>query len=206
MTRGRLVWLAALPVAVALVVLASGSRLQLFWFETELLDATTGTQGEPVQVVDRYETEEGEQERELALTVRSVEPATTAADFSDEQVPIEPAPGSRVWVVTLGIEADPSVPLTGCRLSILDTRDRESEAATGLTVDPYLLPSPSCVPSERPGPGFDGSIDPDDKPRPEAYDVEVFVVTPEDAEPDRVRVWWEAPDYTEVSLDTGDSA
>lgn len=202
MTR-RVLWLAALPVVLLLVALASSSRLQLFWFDSELREATTGSQGEPVRVVDRYETEQDELARELDLTVRSVAPATTVADYSGEQVEVEPARGTRVWVVTLGVEADPSEPLTGCQLSLLDTRDRESLAASGLTLDPYQLPSPSCVPVETPGPGYSGEVDPEDEPRPAAYDVEVFVVTPEDAEPDRVRVWWEAPDYTEVRVSVG---
>jgi len=201
--RRRLGWLLALPVVLALVVVASGSRIELFWWDTELRAATTGSQGEPVTVVDRYETEREELARELTLTVRSVEPATTVKDFSGELVPVEPARGTRVWAVTLGIEADPEMPLTGCQVSILDTRDREAEAASGLTADPYLLPSPSCVPPERPGPAYDGAVDPEEKPRPREYDVEVFVVTDEDAVPDRVRVWWEAPDYTEVSVDAG---
>lgn len=201
--RRALGWLAALPVALVLVGVASASRIELFWWDTELRDATTGSQGEPVRVVDRYETDRTELTRELTLTVRSVEPATTVEDYAGEQVPVEPVPGTRVWAVTLGVEADPGVPLTGCQLSLLDGRDRESQAASGLTADPYLLPSPSCVPSETPGPAYGGRIDPEAEPRPREYDVEVFVVMDEDAVPERVRVWWEAPDYTEVSVDAG---
>lgn len=196
-------WLLALPVALMLVVVATGSRLELFWWDTELRAVTTGIVAEPVEVLDRYETDGVELTRELTLTVRSVEPATTVVDYSGKQVPVEAAPGTRVWAVTLGVEADPGMPLTGCQLSILDARDRESQAASGLTVDPYLLPSPSCVPSETPGPAYGGSVDPEAEPRPREYDVEVFVVMAEDAVPERVRVWWEAPDYTEVSVDTG---
>ncbi|MGZ5403856.1 MAG: hypothetical protein ACXWDL_04350 [Nocardioides sp.] len=201
--RRGLGWLAALPVALVLVAAATGSRLELFWWDAELREATTGTRGEPVWVVDRYETGRDELTRELMLTVRSVESATTVEDYSGKQVPVAPAPGTRVWAVTLGIEADPGMPLTGCQVSILDTRDRESQAASGLTADPYQLPSPSCVPSETPGPAYGAAIDPESEPRPREYDVEVFVVTHEDAVPDRVRVWWEAPDYTEVSVETG---
>ncbi len=44
-------WWAVLPLAVVLVLVASASRLQMFWWPNELHDETTGRQLEPVAVV-----------------------------------------------------------------------------------------------------------------------------------------------------------
>ena len=49
--RGTLMrwrWWAVLPVAVVLVLVATASRLQIFWWPNELHDETAGRQGEPV--------------------------------------------------------------------------------------------------------------------------------------------------------------
>lgn len=195
----QLRWLLLLPVAVALVAVASASRLQLFWWPEELHDATTGTQGEPLEVVDTWTDADGdEHDRRLELTVVDVVPATTVPTFSDPAT-VTPVPGTAVWEVQLELHLDGDVPLGGCHVSILDEEGRETTAAGG-TVGDVSLPFPACEPEGKTGPLYDGTRIEGNEERPERYVVKVYVITDEDAVPSKVRVWWEPPDYAEVTL------
>lgn len=192
-------WLLVLPVAIALVLVASASRLQVFWWPEQLHGVTMGRQGQPLEVVDRWEDAEGDaRRRDLTVTLLDVTPATQVEGFSgmERLVPVE---GSAVWEVRLRFEVDPDVPLGGCQLVLVDTQDREA-AAAGTMLGAASVPGPDCEPAGRRGPEYDGSRDEADRPRPPTYEVSVLVVTDEDAEPDRVRLWWEAPDVAEISL------
>ena len=192
-------WLLVLPVALALVLVASASRLQVFWWPEQLHDVTTGVRGEPVEVRDGYVDADGvDRVRELTLTLEDVAPATTFEGFSGRE-PIDRVTGSAVWEVRLAVEVDPGVPLGGCEVVLVDTEGRETEATSTVLGD-SSLPGPACEPEERPGPGYDGSVPEDSPPRPASYDVVVLVVTAADVEPAAVRVWWEAPDVTEIRL------
>lgn len=195
--RGR--WLLVLPVALALVLLATASRLQVFWWPEELHDVTTGRQGEPLELSDRWEDADGdEHRRDLTVTLLEVVPATQVQGYSGPE-PLEPVAGSAVWEVRLHFDVDPDVPLSGCRVSILDTDEREATAMSA-QLGEASIPGPACEPEGRAGPRYDGSPVDGDLPRPPTYDVSVLVVTDDDAEPDRVRLWWEAPDVAELSV------
>lgn len=200
-------WLLVLPLAVVLALVATASRLQVFWWPDELHDGTTGRQGEPVEVRDRWEDEDGEERvRELEVTVLDVVPATTVESFDGPTEVVAPV-GGAVWEVRLGFTLDPEVPLGGCQVSLLDDRGRESSASGGLLPGPdgpgstVSLPSTSCEPTDSAGPQYDGTRLEDVPARPPSYEVLVYAVTAADAVPARVRVWWEAPDYVEVVLD-----
>jgi hypothetical protein len=192
-------WLALLPVAVVLVVVASASRLQLFWWPGELHEGTTGKLGEEVRVTDEWtDSEDRDQVRELDLIVAKVAPATTVEGFDgDERV--RPAAGTAVWEIVLRFQVDPEIPLGGCYVSLLDSEDREAKAVGG-SIGDLILPATSCVPIGASGPMYDGTYLKDSEPRPANYQVEVYAVTAEDFEPERLRLWWEAPDYVEVDL------
>ncbi len=195
-------WLLVLPVAVALVLVATASRLQVFWWPEQLHDVTTGTQREPLAVSDEWEDEQGDaRRRDLTITLLDVAPATEVEGFSGPE-PLVPVAGSAVWEVRLRFDVDPQVPLGGCQVSIIDTRDREA-TATSMLLGEASLPGPDCEPEGRTGPQYDGSRIEGDRPRPPTYEVAVLVVTDDEAEPDRVRVWWEAPDVAELSLTGG---
>ncbi len=192
-------WLVLLPVAVVLVLAATASRVQVFWWPGELHDETTGVQGEPVQVVDRWEDDGGEeQERRFTVTLVDVRPATWVDGFSGPE-PVDPPGGVAVWEIVLELEVDPDVPLQGCRVSLIDTEGREARALGGSVGEAYL-PATTCEPEDRRGPGYDGSRDEDYPPRLPTYRVAVFAVTAEDAVPGRIRLWWEPTDYVEVDV------
>jgi hypothetical protein len=192
-------WWVLLPVAVLLVLVATASRAQIFWWPGELHDGTTGVQGEPVLMADRWEGESGdEQERRFAVTLVDVRPARWVDGFSGPER-VDPPGGVAVWEIVFEFEVDPDVPLGGCRVSLLDTEDREAKA-TGGSVGDVLLPSTSCEPENRHGPGYDGSRDEDYLPRLPTYRVAVFAVTADDSVPDRVRLWWEPTDYVEMEV------
>jgi hypothetical protein len=192
-------WLLVLPVALALVLVATASRLQVFWWPEQLHDVTTGTLGEPLELVDRWEDEDGdEHRRDLTLTLLEVVPATSVPGFSGPE-PLVPVAGSAVWEVRLRFDVDPEVPLGGCQVSLLDTRGREATASSTVLGE-ASVPDPDCEPEGGAGPRYDGSPVEGEGPRPPTYEVSVLVVTDDDAEPDLVRVWWEAPDVAELSL------
>lgn len=197
MTRWR--WFLLLPVAVVLVVVSSASRLQIFWWPYELREETVGRQGEPVEVVDDWIDDDGDHhDRELTVTLVDVVPATRVETYSG-RAGVHPLPGTAVWEIVLEFHLDPDVPLGGCNVSLIDSRGRESFARGGI-VREVSLPLTSCAPAGKPGPSYDGSILDGTEPRPDRYQVSVYAITAEDVEPESVRVWWEPPDYTELSL------
>ena len=195
----RLRWLVLLPVAVLLVLAATASRAQIFWWPGELHDETSGRQGEPVRMADRWEDDSGdEQERRFTVTLVDVRPARWVDGFSGPE-PVDPPSGVAVWEIVLEFDVDPAVPLQSCRVSLLDTEGREA-SATGGSVGDVLLPSTSCEPENRRGPGYDGSRDEEYLPRLPTYRVAAFVVTADDAVPGKVRLWWEPTDYVEIDV------
>lgn len=192
-------WLVLLPVAVLLVLVTSASRLQIFWWPGELRDETSGRQGEAVEMVDRWDDDEGhEQERRFAVTLVDVRPATWVEGFSGPER-LEPAAGVAVWEIVLEFELDPDVPLGGCKISLIDAEGREANAVGG-SVGDVLLPFTSCEPKNRRGPGYDGTRDPDYLPRLPTYRVATFAVTAADVVPTAVRLWWEPADYVEIDV------
>lgn len=192
-------WLLVLPVALALVTVATASRLQIFWWPEQLHDVTAGTQGEPLAITDEWEDEEGgTQRRELTVTLVEVLPATQVEGFGDPEPLVRPA-GSNVWQVKLHFEVDPDVPLGGCQVSIIDTGGREAKASY-TSLGEATIPDADCAPEDRSGPQYDGSTLEGELPRPSAYDVSVLVVTDDEAVPELVRLWWEAPDVAELTL------
>ncbi|WP_182525160.1 hypothetical protein [Nocardioides dongkuii] len=192
-------WLLVLPVALALVLVASASRLQVFWWPEQVHDVTTGTLGEPLELTDEWEDGDGgTHRRDLTVTLLEVVPATEVQGFAGPE-PVDPVPGSAVWEVRLRFDVDPDVPLGGCQVALIDTRDRESKAV-GTTLGATSVPAPDCEPEGRRGPDYDGGRAEGEEPRPPTYEVSVPVVTDDDAEPETVRLWWEAPDAVELSL------
>jgi hypothetical protein len=192
-------WLLLLPVAVLLVLVASASRLQLYWWPDDLRHETSGRQGAPVDVVDRWEDERGdEHERRLTVTLVDVRPATSVEGYSGPE-PVEPPDGVAVWEIVLEFEVDPDVPLSGCVVALVDAEGREALAAGG-SVGEVLLPFTSCEPENRRGPAYDGTRDEDYLPRLPTYRVAVFALAAADAVPAAVRLWWEPTDYVEMDV------
>jgi hypothetical protein len=192
-------WLVLLPVVVLLVLVTSASRLQLYWWPDELRDETSGRQGEPVEMADRWTDAEGdERERRFAVTLVDVRPATWVEGYSGPE-PLEPPSDVAVWRISLEFEVDPEVPLAGCEVSLVDTDGREALAVGGAIGD-VLLPATSCEPGNRKGPAYDGTRDEEVLPRLPTYRVAVFAVAAADAVPAGVRLWWEPTDYVEIDV------
>jgi len=192
-------WWALLLVAIVLVLVASASRLQLFWWPNELHDETLGRQGEPVDVVDAWEDEdESEHSRSFTVTLVDVRPTTTYEGY-DGQEPINPPAGVAVWEVVLEFEVAPDVPMGLCKITLIDEDGREADVLGGSVGDAFL-PSTKCEPENRRGPGYDGTIDVDYLPRLPTYRVAAFAVTADDAVPAAVRLAWEPPDYVELEV------
>jgi hypothetical protein len=185
-------------VAVLLVLVATASRVQLFWLPGELRDETSGRQLEPVVMADRWEDRDGEHERRFTVTLVDVRPATYVDGYSGPER-LEPPEGVAVWEIVLELDVDPDVPLGGCEVSLVDTAGREA-AATGGFVGDALLPATSCEPENRRGPAYDGTRDPDFLPRLQTYRVAVFALAAADAVPASVRLWWEPTDYVEIDV------
>ncbi len=192
-------WWAVLPLAVVLVLVASASRLQMFWWPNELHDETSGRQLEPVAVVDRW-TDEDDEEHERRFTVElvAVRPATSVEGFSGPEA-LEPPDGVAVWRIVLRFDVDPDVPMGLCEVSLIDEDGRESDASGG-SVGDVFLPTPACEPEDRQGPGYDGSVDPEMRPRVRTYQVSVYAITDDDAVPAAVRLSWEPPDYVQLAV------
>lgn len=194
-------WWAALPLAVVLVLAASGSRLQIYWWPSELRDETSGRQGEPVAAVDVWKNEDGEHERRFTVTLVDVRRAVSVEGF-DGPERVEPAAGTAVWEVVLEFDVDPDVPMGLCEVSLIDTAGREADARGG-SVGDVFLPVTDCEPQNRRGPDYTGARDEDLLPRLPTYRVAEYVVTADDAEPASVRLWWEPTDYVEIDVATG---
>lgn len=202
MIRSRLRWWLLVPVAVVLVLLATGSRLQIFWWPNELHDETSGRQGDPVSVVDHWEDADGgDHTRRFDVTLVDVRPARFVEGF-DGPEPLVPPSGVAVWQVVLEFDVDPDVPMGLCEVSVIDDRGRESAASGGSIGDTYL-PRTSCEPENRKGPDYDGKTDSEVLPRLQVYRLSVYAVTADDVVPAAVRVWWEPPDYTEIEVSDG---
>jgi hypothetical protein len=190
-------WWAALPVAVVVVLVASASRLHLFWWPYELRDETSGRQLEPVSVVDRWtDADDRERERRFTVTLVDVRRATSVPGYSGPE-PVDPPPGVAVWQIVLEFDVDPDVPMALCRVSLFDTEGRESDADGGSVGDVYL-PASACEPANRKGPGYDGTLDEDSLPRLQNYRVGVYAVTAD--VPASVRLSWEPPDYLQLEV------
>lgn len=216
----------ALPVAVALAVAASSSRVVLFWWPYGPHDVTRADAGELVAFSDDWQDRAGEHTRRWRVSVDAVDtpPTRTVPDedggevlatvartedtgySEDGEVHLVSPPGTRVWRVVLTVEADPDEVLRTCRLAVVDTRGRSFEYASRVA-DPvrWTLKTAPCVPADAPGPSariLDGQgPDPaEELDRPARYTTEAYVSTAADAVPAAVRVWFDHPETLEVTL------
>jgi hypothetical protein len=199
MSGGRWLWWVLLPLATAVVLVATASRLWLFWWPNQLHDETSGREGVPVRVADRWlDDERRERSRDFTVTLVDVRPATFVEGYSGPER-VEPPPGTAVWQIVLEFEVDPDVPMGLCRVSVFDQYGHESAASGGDAGD-VSLPFTACEPADRKGPLYDGTTNPEFPPRVPTYLLSVFAITAADAVPQRVRLWWEAPDYVEIDV------
>lgn len=213
-----------LPVAAALAVVASSSRVVLFWWPYGPHEVTRAALAQPVGVQEQWLDRAGTHERRLSVSVDSVSaPPATPIRFQGREVPsvVVPAerpgprgettvtltspPGTRIWQVTLSVVADPDQVLAGCRVAIVDTQGRVYDSDVRM-IEPVrsTLKTTPCVPDGARGPSavlYDGMAqDPEELDRPASYTTSAYLATAADAVPQTVRFWFEYPRVIEVSV------
>ena len=187
--------LAALPVALALTLVAAGDRVRTLWWEQDLRVPTTVAAG---SAGDFHQVGYDGAPIDVQVLLDGVADAGTLPE--DLELP----PGTRAVQVDMTLSADPDMGLSGCLLAVRDaagTRYDYVSNAWGA-----MQPVVPCVPEDAPGPGpsfgdsDDVLADPDDLPRPATWSVSRVVVVPEDVEVADVVLWWEKPRYLVLEL------
>lgn len=195
-------WLLVLPVALLVAVALSSGRLVRYWLPEQRYDAVTGT-GSTVHYEETYVDAGGEKLREVTIELLAVAPADTidpGDDLGGEVDVLGRLPEeTRLWAVDLSYTADPDVVLNDCTVALVDDDGREhtSNVTERLFSVTSLLPFPAyggCVPQEAPGPSFVLGLGIDEEyagqPRPASFEVRTYVLMPDDAVPETLRVWW----------------
>ena len=136
----------ALPLALAAALAASSDRVKLYFWDEGLREPQRAAQGDWLDFRHTYTDSEGEHPLEVRVRLDSVAPATTGWNST---TPLELAPGTKAVAVSLSLEADPGLPLAGCKLAVRDAAGTRYEYLTEIGgSQPY---SP-CVPPDTPGP------------------------------------------------------
>ncbi len=198
-------WWRANRTAIALLApllaltIASASFRSVSIYRPSTLTAGQVSSGSTVHFSATSREAPVEVHREVTVTVNSATPRTIV----DE---LRAAPGTTLWEVSLTLAADPTVPLTGGTVELLDdtgrvfgTQGGKPTAARGSDRTAY----PECTPSAAPGPlvDIDGRVAaPSGPQRPSSWPVRVVVAMPTGVTPAHVRIHWGLPDYAQVSL------
>lgn len=192
--------LLALPLVLALVLVSGAGRILMFWLPHELTDRVEAEQGAFTRFADTYRDYEGEHERVADVAILGVRPDPVPIDWQGEEVAAEVPPGTRLWEVELGVEADPDTVLTGCVIALVDARGRVAPRDT--TMLSWSAGFDGCQPLDSVNPSMVlyEDMTTDASTRPPAYTRSAQLLTAADFEPVEVRVWWEPPTYLAVPL------
>ncbi|GIG40057.1 hypothetical protein [Cellulomonas phragmiteti] len=194
--------LVALPLALALVVVASGDRVRSLWWEQGLHRPTSAAPGATVTFHQDLRDGLGGT-FPLDVEVR-LDGVGDAADLPDG---LELPPGSRAVQVDLTLGADPDVVLVGCRLAVRDTAGtRYDYVANAWGAWQATVP---CVPEDATGPWPSlGDVDdalsaPDggSTPRPATWSVSRVVVVPDGVDVTDVVLWWQMPHHVRLEVE-----
>lgn len=183
--------LVALPVALALAVVAAGDRVRTLWWEQDLRRPTTAAAGGTAAF--RQEVA-GAGTVDVRVRLDDVRDATRLPEG------LELPAGARAVQVDLTLEADPDVALVTCSLAVRDAGGtRYDYVAIGWGA---YQPASPCVPEDATGPwpslgdDLDGALrDPDAPPRPRTWSVSPLVVVPQDVQVADVVLWWQMPHH-----------
>ncbi|NUU17895.1 hypothetical protein HP550_11610 [Cellulomonas humilata] len=186
--------LVALPVALALALVAAGDRVRTLWWEQDLRQPVTAGEGGTAELHQRvYDGSGGTLPVDVQVRLDGVADATVLPE--DMELPT----GTRAVRVDLTLSADPDVVLTGCSVAVRDASGTRYEyVASGWGALQSPMP---CVPEDAPGPWpplgdlEDALTDPDALPRPATWSVSPVVVVPDGVEIADVVVWWQKPRY-----------
>lgn len=201
--RNRL-GLVLLPVAIVAALAGNAQRLQTLWWEEGLRSPQRPDASGVVRFVDEYDDGHHRWPITPALSVVSVEPADTLPGYQGRREPLTLPTDGMLWKVTLHVEADPSLILTGCTLALVDAEGTRWESGSRAFTSEGREPASPCTPADRPGPswlpGQESPVTDEGEERPARYDVDSYVVTVAGARPDEVWVWWDRPTFAALPV------
>jgi hypothetical protein len=192
-------WLAALPVALAGLLLASSYHVKFFWYDAGLHHSVvTGHQGERVSVTMQYDDPLGATSRTFEVRLTGVG-AIERYPFEDQDQPSPPPEGLDAVVAHLQWAAAPDQVLSSCMVSLVDDQGRRYDVDAGSVSD-------LCTPDGRAGPAdpFDKNgergVVVEGEERPPSWSTSPVFLVPHGRKISRVLVWWKTPDYVELSV------
>lgn len=202
--RRNRVGLALLPVAVLAALAGNAQRLQTLWWENDLRAPQRPDAAGVVRFVDEYDDGHRRYPITPALSLVSVERATTVPGYDGTPEPVTLASGGALWKVVLHVEADPQLILGGCQVALVDAAGTRWQNRSNAYISKGAEPPSGCVPADRPGPSWslvdDAPTTEEGEERPAAYDVASWVVTEQDAAPTEVFVWWDEPRFAALPI------
>ena len=200
--RRRNRWAAVgLPLALLAALGASSDRVGDYFWTTDLRQAQHADAGEWLDFSGTYADADGRHPLDVRLKIESVRPSTTAWGATE---PLDLPDGSVALTVTLRVEADPGLPLSGCTLAL------RGDDGTKYGYLPYFAdafqPGSACVPPDTPGPlpslgDADDHLSDDSVARPASWTVEPVVVVPRGTRITDVLIWWQTPAYASLAVD-----
>jgi len=196
--RANRLWLPALPLALGALLLASSYNVKEFWYDGGLHDRIgSADQGDFVSATSHYEDALGATSRTFRVRLNGLE--ETDVYPSEDEEPSPPSDGLDALVAHLDWEAEPDQVLRLCRVSLVDDEGRRYDTDAPTTYG-------HCTPENRPGPEDPFSADgprgvvPDGEERPATWSTSPVFLVPEGRRITQVMVWWETPQYVELSV------
>jgi hypothetical protein len=191
--------LVALPVALALTLVASGDRVRTLWWQEDLHSPTTVAAGGTAHFHQRvYDGLGGTMPIDVSVQLDGVGDATTLP--RDMELPDD----TRAVQVDLTLSADPDQVLSACQLAVRDAAGTRYEyVSNAWGAFQAVVP---CVPEDSPGPepslgNLDDTLsDPEHDPRPATWSVSRVVVVPAGTEVTDVVLWWQKPQYLQLDV------
>ena len=197
-------WVAAVPVAVATMLAASGYRVPVFWYQSgQHHEIASGDAGEWVVVRERTSDAHGDLTRAYSGRLTGLGGADTAYVARSDGFTL--ADGMVARTVDLEFRAEPDQTLKGCALTLVDDRGRQYRV--GHVEDAIGPKTTVCVPEETPGPGVAvlpsmvrGALPEEEQPRPREWSASPAIAAPRDARFVELRISFEDPDYVTLRL------
>lgn len=197
-------WIAAVPVAIATMLVANGYRVSNFWYYSgQHHEIAQGLEGRWTDVQEQTEDAHGELTRAFSVRLGEIEGDDTAyVDRWSNEFAL--GDGMVARSVTLDFRAEPDQVLKSCMVTLVDDEGRSYRVGS---VDDAVGPRTTvCVPEETPGPSLAvvpsfqrGALEEGQQPRPKEWTVRPAVAVPSDAKIVEVRISWENPDYVTLT-------
>lgn len=198
-------WIAAVPVAIATMLVANGFRVPVFWYQSgQHHEIASGDAQDWVSVAEKTSDAHGDFTRAYDVRLAGLGGEQTAYQerFGGD---FELKDGMVARTVNLDFRADPDQPLKNCALTLVDDQGREYRI--GHVFDGIGPGVTVCVPEETPGPSIPlfkteqrGALPPKELPRPEQWSAARAIAVPRDATFVELRISFENPDYVTLRL------